>query len=352
MNLSSFLSAGMKTLQTRIGKDARFPLGVYMVITERCPNACVYCNYSKAAAAGSQKQPGQREISAKEAVNIIAYLHKSGMRKLHLTGGEPLLRDDLAEIIDFAKAKGIFVGLSSSGAFLPEKINAVRNADIVMLSLDGQEAVHDSLRGRGSFRRAVNAMRSLKKNKITYWTTTVLNRKNIHSIDYILDLAEENKSFANFVIPQCRKDNYKSNLPKEDAMRDILPPDEDLRGAIRYLIQRKRRGARIGSTFAYLNYLLDWEDYTALFSSRTHRKIKCWAGRLSFHIDAQGFIYACGLGSGIMPGIDIKAADSPGILDKIKKVPDCNSCLGACNIENNLLFSLNLESILNWVRKL
>ncbi|MFH1245539.1 MAG: radical SAM protein [Candidatus Omnitrophota bacterium] len=352
MNPSSFLSAGMKTLRAHLVKDTKFPLGVYMVITERCPNACVYCNYSQAAPASAQERLCRQEMTTKEALNIIGYLHKLGMRKLHLTGGEPLLRDDLEEIINFAKAKRIFVGLSSSGVFLPKKVGGIRNVDIVMLSLDGEKDIHDSLRGTGSFQRTVQAMESLKKNKITHWTTTVLNSKNIHSIDYILRMAEEKKFFANFVIPQYRKDNYKSNLPKEDAMRNLIPRPEDLRQAIKYLIKRKRQGARIGSTFAYLNYILDWEDYSALFSSKIHKKTKCWAGRLSFHIDAQGFIYACGLGAGRMPGIDIKAADSPEILNKIRKVPGCNSCMGACNIENNLLFSLNSEAILNWIKKL
>lgn len=346
MKFPSYFIAGIKTLRAHIGKNAKFPLGVYMVITERCPNRCVYCNYDKLNAFNG------RELGTEEAIDIIGRLQKLGMQKLHLTGGEPLLRDDLPEIINYAKSKGIFVGLSSSGVFIPEKVKGIKNADIVMLGFDGEEGIHDSLRGQGSFSKVIKAMDSLKNNRIKYWTTTVLNKKNINSIDYILGLAEEKDFFANFVMPQYIKDNYKSNLPKEDEIRDIVPQPQDLRKTVRYLIQRKRQGARIGSTFSYLNYLLDWEDYATLFSPKKHKRVKCWAERLYFHIDTQGLMHACGLGSNIVPGVDIKSTDIKDALRRIKKMPNCNSCLAACNIENNLIFSLNLNSVFNWLAKL
>lgn len=346
MNYVSFLPAGIKALKAHIFKNYRTPLCAYIVLTERCPNKCLYCNYK------NLNIENKDELATEDIINFIDQLHKLGLQKLHLSGGEPLVRNDTGEIINYAKSKGIFVGLSCNGVFVPERIGDLKNVDIVMLSLDGEEEVHDSLRGEGSFKQTMKAIDSLKKNSIKFWTTTVLNRMNLNSIDYILRLAEEKKIFSNFVILQYHRLSYKSNLPAGHNIKDIIPPSEDLRKALRYLIFKKRQGARIGSGYPYLNYLLEWEDYTKLFSSKAHKEVKCWAGKLYFHIDARGLIHACGLGFGIISGVEIKSVGLKKALYKIEKIPDCNSCLAACNIENNLIFSLSLNSIFNWLKKL
>ena len=71
----------------------RIPLSVYLNLTYRCPNHCVYCNYPNFNARKD------KELSTRRILKLIDEMAEAGCRKLHLTGGEPLIREDLGEII-------------------------------------------------------------------------------------------------------------------------------------------------------------------------------------------------------------------------------------------------------------
>jgi MoaA/NifB/PqqE/SkfB family radical SAM enzyme len=346
MRLKPLFSGGAKVLCANMFKGYRLPLGAYIALTERCPNRCVYCNYE------TLRMKKDYELSTEDILNIIARLKLAGAEKLHLSGGEPLIRDDLGKIIDYAKSKGMFVGISSSGAFIPERIDILRNVDVILLSLDGEEPIHDGLRGDGSFKGVMRAIKSLKDEKITFWTNTVLTKKNLSSIDFILNLAEKNNTYANFILLQYHGPEYENNLPTIDAVKDLIPKRQDLQEALRYLLLKKNQGKRVGSTKEYLEFLLNWEDYNVLSSAKAYNRIKCWAGRLFCHIDSEGLLYACGLNMGKTPGVNIRSLGIKKAMKLAAKLPDCNSCSVSCNLENNLIFSLNFSAIFNWLNKL
>lgn len=346
MKIKQIIPSSLKVLKANFFKDYSAPLGVYIALTERCPNRCAYCNYE------ALRMKKDYELSTEDVLNIITQLKQAGTEKLHLSGGEPLVRDDMGKIIDYAKSKGMFVGISSSGAFIPEKIDILRNIDVILLSLDGEEPIHDGLRGKGSFKNVMNAIRELKNNKITFWTNTVLTKENLSSIDFILDLAEKNNTYANFILLQYHSPDYENNLPTFDVIKDLIPERQDLQAVLKYLLLKKSQGKRVGSTKEYLEFLLNWEDYNILYSAKTYDHIKCWAGRLFCHIDSQGLLYACGLNMGRIPGVDIRSLGIKKAMKLASKFPDCNSCSVSCNLENNLIFSLNFSAIFNWLNKL
>ncbi|MBM3253376.1 MAG: radical SAM protein [Candidatus Omnitrophica bacterium] len=346
MKLKPLFYGGIKVLHANIFDKYKMPLGVYIALTERCPNRCVYCNYEVL------RKNKKYEITTGDVFNIIAQLKQAGTEKLHLSGGEPLIRDDLGKIIDYAKSKGMFVGISCSGIYIPEKVEMLKNVDVILLSLDGEEKIHDELRGRSSFKYVMDAMDVLKKNKITFWTNTVLTKKNLSSVDFILDLAEKNNTYANFILLQHHGPEYENNLPTFDKIKNLIPDKKDLQSVLKYLLLRKKQGKRVGSTKEYLEFLLNWDDYNMLYSDKTYNGIKCWAGRLFCHIDSQGLLYACGLNMGKISGIDIKSLGVKKAMEQAPRLKNCNSCSVSCNLENNLIFSLNLSSIFNWLKKL
>lgn len=346
MNLKPLFTGGIKVLGANLFSRYRVPLGVYIALTERCPNSCVYCNYEVL------RKKGRYEITTTDVFNIIDQLKQAGAEKLHLSGGEPLVREDLGRIIDYAKSNEMFVGISCSGAYISERVKMLRNVDVVLLSLDGEEQTHDELRGKGSFRNVIDAIEALRENRITFWTNTVLTRRNLSSVDFILELAEKNNTYANFILLQFHGPEYENNLPTSETIRELIPEREALQDVLKYLLLKKKQGKRIGSTESYLNFLLKWGDYNILSSSKTHNGIKCWAGRLFYHIDSQGLLYACGLNMGKTQGADIKSLGLKKAMELAKRLPECNSCSVSCNLENNLIFSLNLGAIFNWLEKL
>ena len=84
------------------------------------------------------------------------------MRVLILSGGEPLLRDDIFELSEYAREKGFFVALSTNGTLIDERnIDQIAAAkyDYVGISIDGLEAVHDDWRQlKGSFAASMHAI--------------------------------------------------------------------------------------------------------------------------------------------------------------------------------------------------
>ncbi|PNB76817.1 heme d1 biosynthesis radical SAM protein NirJ, partial [Pseudomonas sp. FW305-BF6] len=86
------------------------------------------------------------ELDTPAALTVIDDLHDAGVKVLILSGGEPLLHDDLFVLSAYARTKGFFVALSTNGTLIDEQnIAQIRaaNFDYVGISIDGLEATHD-----------------------------------------------------------------------------------------------------------------------------------------------------------------------------------------------------------------
>jgi PqqA peptide cyclase len=90
------------------------PLALIAEITHRCPLHCVYCSNPLELAAVSS------ELSTAEWIDVLQQSGKLGMLHAHFTGGEPLARPDLTELIAGARAAGLYTNLITSGIGLAE----------------------------------------------------------------------------------------------------------------------------------------------------------------------------------------------------------------------------------------
>lgn len=130
-----------------------------------------------------------------EQLKEIAKNIVSGIKKLNknlaftITGGEPILREDLSELIDFLKSFNIVkkVGVITNGMKLNEKI--IDKLDYIYVSLDGADKeTNDYLRGAGTFNHVIQYLKHIKqKNKFVLMFTMM--KKNIHSALNMLELA-------------------------------------------------------------------------------------------------------------------------------------------------------------------
>ncbi len=123
-------SSGMQVLRANLQHRYRIPLSVYLSLTDRCPNRCTYCNYYNL-------KDDEPELKTSQILHLIDEMGPLLTRRLHFTGGEPLIRNDIGEVINHAKARGLFVGVSASGLLIPKKVGELKNVDIIFLSLDG-----------------------------------------------------------------------------------------------------------------------------------------------------------------------------------------------------------------------
>ncbi len=164
----------------RKGKPVPTPTYVIWDCTRRCNLACLHC--------GAVKEKYARELTTEQICGIVDQL--AGIRNgmFAVTGGEPLLRKDLPEVLNHAHRRGLKTGIATNG-FLLDRTAAkwIRAAEVysVQVSLDGPETTHNRIRGNGeSFRRAVQAVEELHRLKVPLVSVaTTITTHNIHQVD-------------------------------------------------------------------------------------------------------------------------------------------------------------------------
>jgi pyrroloquinoline quinone biosynthesis protein E len=165
------------------------PLGLLAELTYRCPLHCPYCSNPLALDAYGD------ELSTAEWLRVLGEARELGVLQLHLSGGEPLLRRDLAEIVRCAAGLGLYTNLITSALGLtPRRAGELRDAglDHVQISVQADDPVlSDRLAGTPSFERKLSAARLVKRLGWPLTLNVVLHRQNLDRVDRILDLAEE-----------------------------------------------------------------------------------------------------------------------------------------------------------------
>jgi MoaA/NifB/PqqE/SkfB family radical SAM enzyme len=303
------------------------PFSVNFSLTDQCNFNCEYCETAIR---------NSRELELNDIIYIIDQLKQCGCKRIGFTGGEPLLRKDLKEIIDYAKRCRIITTLSSNGSLIVEKINEIKKLDMLNVSLNGPEPVHNHQSGRDSFKRVVEGIKIAQGHKIKVCTTTVLTKYNTGKkcLEAILALAKRMGFFC-FFQPLC--DSRLSLKEKKWP----LPDPQEFRNALDYLILQKTAGLPVGNSISGLSYFRNGWEYPA-------KKKKCWAGKAFFYIDTDGRLYSC---LGMIKHkrcIDLSGRNLREVLQTEKfTLPDRCDCWCSTFTEMGLVFSGNLEAVMN-----
>jgi radical SAM protein with 4Fe4S-binding SPASM domain len=154
------------------------------------------------------------ELKTDEVRDLIDQLADAGVVDLGISGGEPLIRKDLLQIIRHAKYRGMSVGIGSNGAKLGhERANALAAAglDRLQISLDGLEAAHDELRRwPGLFRRALVSIQVAQAAGLRVHVCCTINQLNVAQLDeftrVVAALGVRRINFSRFV-PTGRGDD-------------------------------------------------------------------------------------------------------------------------------------------------
>ncbi|QOJ79099.1 radical SAM protein [Infirmifilum lucidum] len=163
----------------------KFPVDVDVEVTRRCNMRCVHC-YSNAMPSGEQGPPLEFFETLADELG-----EGSAMRVL-LGGGEPLLRDDIVEIVEAFTSRGLAVHMSTNGLLFDEEIAEElyrAGLRVIQFSLDGIGEIHDTLRGfPGAFDRVVGAIKTAKSLGFTVLVKSVVMRANVHEISKVYEL--------------------------------------------------------------------------------------------------------------------------------------------------------------------
>jgi pyrroloquinoline quinone biosynthesis protein E len=165
------------------------PFGLLAELTYGCPLHCPYCSNPLDLAAYRD------ELTTEEWQRVLAEARELGVLQLHLSGGEPLLRRDLLDLVHSASELGLYTNLITSALGLTSRrAEELRTAglDHVQISIQAEEAaLSDHIAGTPSFELKLAAARLVKELGWPLTLNVVLHRQNIDRIAGLLALAEE-----------------------------------------------------------------------------------------------------------------------------------------------------------------
>jgi len=172
------------------------PLVVSWNVTRKCNLKCSHCYIN--ANTGEYND----ELTTAESKKLIDQLSEVSRPLLILSGGEPILRKDLFELVRYGTQKGLRMGLGSNGALIDGEVaKKLKEAGIKTVSISLDSSVperHDEFRGvKGSWQKAIDAIKALRENGILVQVNTTLTQQNYSDIDNIMTLAE-NLGVENF----------------------------------------------------------------------------------------------------------------------------------------------------------
>ncbi|MEV6649394.1 pyrroloquinoline quinone biosynthesis protein PqqE [Streptomyces sp. NPDC051219] len=173
------------TASAPAGAPAR-PWALLAELTHACPLQCPYCSNPLELTRRS------RELTTEQWTDLMRQAGEFGVVHTHLSGGEPLLRPDLEQIVSAAEAAGIYTQLVTSGTGLDEaRLTALADAGLRSVQLSVQHAdarASDRIAGRPSFSAKERAAALVRGMGLPLGLNVVLHRENLDAIDAIVEL--------------------------------------------------------------------------------------------------------------------------------------------------------------------
>ncbi|TDU25682.1 pyrroloquinoline quinone biosynthesis protein E [Panacagrimonas perspica] len=313
------------------------PMWLLAEVTYRCPLHCVFCynpvDYAKQ----------HQELTTEEWKRVLRESRELGAAQLGLSGGEPLLRDDLEEIVREARSLGYYTNLLTSGIGMTEaRIAALKGAglDHIQLSFqDSTKQMNDFLSSTRTFDLKMKVAALIKQYDYPMVLNCVLHRYNIDHVQQILEMAEamgaEYVELANTQFYSWAYLNKDQLLPTREQVEHA----ELVTDAFREKVKGRMR----------LFFVMP--DYHA---TRPKKCTNGW-GNLFITVQADGTVLPCHV-AGMLPGMTFPNVrehsmewawyDSPGfnrfrgdgwMKDPCRTCPEKEKDLGGCRCQAYML---------------
>ncbi|SKA46395.1 pyrroloquinoline quinone biosynthesis protein PqqE [Enterovibrio nigricans] len=221
------------------------PLWLLAELTYRCPLHCAYC--SNPINLGDPDD----ELSTEEWKRVLEQGRELGAVQLGFSGGEPLLRKDLEELVAHAHQLGYYTNLITSSVGLNEKrIEALKRAGLDHIQISFQSAdpdLNDAIAGkRNAFQHKKAMFKAVKDQGFPMVMNAVITRQNIESIEAIMELAIElDADFVELATSQY----YGWALHNRDA---LLPSREQIESAEHRVNRLRERQQGKGPKFIFV----------------------------------------------------------------------------------------------------
>ncbi len=242
------------------------PLNVSYFITNRCNMRCDYCNIP-------DTRGDHAEMTTEEIKDMLTAFSKAGMLKFSCSGGEPLLRKDLGEVLDHAASLGAVTSITTNGLLIPKRAESLKSLDVVLISLDGNQDFVDTTK-HNDIQEVIRNIELIRRNGTQVWLSTVLLSGSIRQLDFLFSVCRD---LGSKILLQPFHD-----ILAEGMDFDRKLDDEPLKDLFRYALDTAPE--LIANTPDYINMILNDESL---------RPETCLAGRRTCFIDSNGDVYPC-----------------------------------------------------------
>jgi PqqA peptide cyclase len=217
------------------------PLALVAELTHRCPLHCVYCSNPL------ELQSRSNELSTEVWSHVFKEAAEAGVLQADFTGGEPLARPDIVDLVRSARAAGLYVSLITSGLPLDEvKLDLLVDAglDHFQLSFQGaREETANDISGTKSHQQKLRVLEWLKRYRIGLTLNFVIHRRNIEELEEMLAIVGESGAgcveFASVQYYGWAFANREKLLPTRKQLdycvERLKRAEEDLQGKTRVL---------------------------------------------------------------------------------------------------------------------
>ena len=249
----------------------RAPVNLTWEITLQCNLRCVHCLSDSGNTTAD-------ELSAQECLQLVDELAALKVFQVNIGGGEPFIRSDFLDLLNYAHGRGLVTCVSTNGTVIDNDL-ARRLAKLKMLylqvSLDGATAaVNDRIRGQGTYRKILDAIDCLARNDVAFSINAVLTKLNYPQLDTLRALAGQYGA-------ELRVSRFRPSGRGKQSRADLAPDKDQLEAFADWLDRHDL--VRTGDSFFCLT------------SENRRRKglDMCGAAKMTCCISPTGDVYPC-----------------------------------------------------------
>lgn len=303
------------------------PIWAWNYITNRCNLNCKYCfvapYWDKA-----------KDFTFEELCRIFDEEKEMGVEIMTLLGGEPMMRKDFSDIVDYLDKKGVIIDVITNGYFVKNHKKALNKIDSMCVSLDGNEEMTDYVRGKGAYKVAIDAIKFVKSKGVSVRIHGVITKHTIHALPEMAKLCKKLGVSATYAMPSIHQN--------EDLLR---VPDNEIRKFWKLYLKMKKEGAPFIQTNASIKTIINWPyPYYKILTKKdlplTKNVKKCVMKDRLILLGGTGEPYPCTVKYN-QKGLNVKNVGVKKAFDHLRQTDDCVACSDLSCINLSLIANLD-----------
>ncbi len=329
--------------------NIRKPLTTQILVTKYCDMECKMCFVYPVD--HEEKVRRSIEPSFEQLEDLIQQACDLGTQVIIPFGGEPLIRKDIGKIIEAIKKRGRYCILYTNGTYVPRKIDEISATDQIVISIDGPEEIHDRIRGKGAYQRAIQAVETAVARGLVTRIHSVLISDTMETLDHMVGLSRKYNAMLNYGYCDA------TELTKA-AEGQFTVTRGQVAAFLRGYLKAKEEGVKIATPAPVIRECIrlmeEWPIENSMMMKEDERRFRhmkipeCALKNSNLYIDSDGMATPC---LPLWGKEDAPNVYKVGVREAWKHYADlpCHQCASVFTIEKSLFYSFNIGVVLDYL---